>query len=201
MQQPAAKLHPTPNMVHHTAYITYDAKATVDFYTRVMGLEFCSAVMDSRLPSTGEPMPYFHIFFRLLDGSHIAFFECPGIPARQPVPHLAHHVFNHLALEVDSREDVDAWAEWLTSQGVVIAGPIDHGIIYSVYFSDNNGLRSEITTTLDPTWNDHPQEAARDLALWEQVKSEATEKGSDVSKALFDAIERERALGNITVHG
>lgn len=201
MHKPVAIIRKTPKMVHHTAYITYDAKATVDFYTRIMGLEFCSAVMDARLPSTGEPLPYFHIFFRLLDGSHIAFFECPGIPERQPVPHVAHHVFNHLALTVDTREDVDSWAEWLSSQGVSIAGPVDHGIIYSVYFSDNNGLRSEITTTIDPTWDQQPEQAAKDLALWETVKSKAIADRGDVSKALFEAIEREQAAGTIAVHG
>lgn len=200
MRRPLNKVHQQPKMVHHTAYITYDAQATVDFYTRVMGLEFCSAVMDSRLPSTKEPLPYFHIFFKLPDGSHIAFFECPGIPPRQPVPHVAHHVFNHLALTVDTREEVDAWAEWLASQGVEVIGPVDHKIIYSVYFSDNNGLRSEITTDLDPDWSHQPEQAARDLALWEQVKASAVEADGDVSKALFDAIERERELGTIAVH-
>jgi catechol 2,3-dioxygenase-like lactoylglutathione lyase family enzyme len=187
-------------MINHTAYLTNDAKATVDFYTRVMGLEFCSAVMDSRLPSTGEPLPYFHIFFRLADGSNIAFFECPGIPEREPVPHVAHHVFNHLALEVATREEVDAWAAWLTSQGVEIAGPVDHKVIYSVYFSDNNGLRSEITTTLDPSWNHQPEQAAKDLAMWEAVKAEAANSGAEVSAALFNVIERERALGTIAIH-
>lgn len=200
MELPAGGVRQTPQKINHTAYLTRDAKATVDFYTRIMGLEFCSAVMDSRLPSTKEALPYFHIFFRLPDGSHVAFFECPGVPEREPPAHVAHHVFNHLALEVDSREDVDAWAAWLKSQGVEVVGPVDHKIIYSVYFSDNNGLRSEITTTLDPTWNHQPVQAARDLALWEQVKAEAFESGRDVSGALFDAIERERELGTITIH-
>jgi len=190
----------TPKMINHTAYVTRDSKGTVDFYTRIMGLEFCSAVMDSRLPSTKEKLPYFHIFFKLADGSHIAFFESPGVPERQPVPHVAHHVFNHLALEVSSREEVDEWAIWLKSQGVEVTGPVDHKIIYSIYFSDNNGLRSEITTTLDPTWNDQPEQALRELSIWEDVKAQAKRSGENVSDALFERIEHERALGTITIH-
>jgi catechol 2,3-dioxygenase-like lactoylglutathione lyase family enzyme len=200
MAEPLANLRQTPQMVHHTAYLTDDAQATVDFYTRIMGLEFCSAVMDSRLPSTGEPLPYFHIFFRLADGSHVAFFECPGIPDREPVPHVAYHVFNHLALSVDTREEVDAWAHWLKSQGVEIAGPIDHKIIYSVYFSDNNGLRSEITTTTDPSWNQQPEQAAAYLSMWNKMKDEALASGEKLSDSLFEIIQRELDLGNIDSH-
>jgi catechol 2,3-dioxygenase-like lactoylglutathione lyase family enzyme len=189
MQKPTENIRLSPRKVHHTAYVTYDAVATVDFYTRVMGLEFCSAVMDSRLPSTGEPLPYFHIFFRLGDGSTVAFFECPGVPRREPSPHIADRVFNHLALEVGSREEVDRWRDWLVSQGVEAIGPVDHGIIYSVYFFDNNGLRSEITTTLDPGWNQQPQEARRQLDLWTKIKDGAISSGRDASEALFEAIE------------
>jgi catechol 2,3-dioxygenase-like lactoylglutathione lyase family enzyme len=181
-----------PQMIHHTAYVTYDAEATVEFYTKVMGLEFCSAVMDSRLPSTGEPLPYFHIFFRLPDNSTIGFFECPGVPVREAPNHIAHRAFNHLALEVKSREAVDGWYDWLKSQGVDAIGPVDHGLIYSVYFYDNNGLRTEITTTLDSEWNHRPQEARRDLARWKEVKNAALASGQNVSEALFDMIEREK---------
>jgi len=177
-------------MVHHTAYMTRDAAATVDFYTRVMGLEFCSALMDSRLPSTGEALPYFHIFFRLPDGSTVAFFECPGVPEREPATHIAHRVFNHLALAVGSKDEVDQWRDWLDAQGVEPIGPIDHGIIYSVYFFDNNGLRTEITATLDPNWNLRSAEAWQDLSLWQKVKADAESSGRNISDALFEAIEQ-----------
>src|ERR1700742_1422764 len=50
-----------PRMLSHLAYVTPDAEATVDFYTRVMGMEFVLAVMDDQVPSTGDPFPYFHI--------------------------------------------------------------------------------------------------------------------------------------------
>ena len=40
MTQPIDNVRLAPQMIHHTAYVTYDAEATVDFYTRVMGLEF-----------------------------------------------------------------------------------------------------------------------------------------------------------------
>ena len=193
MPKPDGDVRQLPRKVHHTAYITYDSEATVDFYTRIMGMEFCSAIMDARLPSTGEPLPYFHIFFRLGDGSTVAFFECPGVPRRETSPHIADRVFNHLALEVGTRAEVDLWRDWLVSQGVEAIGPVDHGIIYSVYFFDNNGLRSEITTTLDPQWNRRPDDARRQLDMWSTIKAGAKSSGRDISEALFEAIEASEA--------
>src|ERR1700685_3305026 len=83
--KPAAKL--TPNMLNHVACVTHDAEATVRFYTQIMGVEFVSTVIDDRIPSTGDAFPYFHIFFRMGDGSTIAFFESPGLPARAQASH------------------------------------------------------------------------------------------------------------------
>ena len=70
----SSSLHPgAPQMLHHVTYVTYDSKATADFYTRVMGMPLVCTVMDDHLPSTGNRTPYFHTFFRLGDGSTIAF--------------------------------------------------------------------------------------------------------------------------------
>src|SRR3970040_414574 len=67
--------------LHHVAYRCKDAKQTADFYTKVLGLEYAMAVSEDRVPSTGEEHPYMHIFFRMDDGSYVAFFELPEWPA------------------------------------------------------------------------------------------------------------------------
>src|SRR5438067_1572067 len=82
----------TPRMLSHLAYATPDAKATADFYVNVMKMELVNGVMDDSIPSTGDDIPYFHIFFRLGDGSTIAFFEAPGLPGRASVSHPAYHI-------------------------------------------------------------------------------------------------------------
>jgi catechol 2,3-dioxygenase-like lactoylglutathione lyase family enzyme len=178
-----------PQMLSHLAYVTPDAEATVDFYTRVMGMEFVLAVMDDKVPSTGEPFPYFHIFFRLGDGSTIAFFEAPGLPSRPPATHPAYEVFDHLALQVDSTEKVEAWAEKLRSMGIDVLGPVDHHIIYSIYFHDPiNDLRLEITTPLTPDWNDQADAASRSLGEWAAAKRRARESGGDTTEELLRTI-------------
>jgi catechol 2,3-dioxygenase-like lactoylglutathione lyase family enzyme len=175
-----------PSSHHHLAYSTHDTRATIDFYTRVLGMPLVEAVLDDRLPSTGAPYPYLHTFFRMEDGTCIAFFESPGVPKMAPIEHQALKIFNHLAMEVPTRHDVDRWAQWLKANGVEVT-VVDHGIIYSVYFHDPvNGIRLELTATLDPTWNDKPVEAGEAVEQWYATHREAERTGADVRQALRD---------------
>ena len=174
----------SPTMLSHVAYITHDTAATVRFYRELLGMDLVNAVLDDSIPSTGDPVPYFHSFFRMADGSTVAFFEAPELPPQAPAPHPAYDVFQHLALQVDSKEAVDEWREWLVENDVDVLGPVDHKIIYSIYFHDPNGLRLEITTPLDPHWNDRADQALSSLEEWEQVKAEARRSGRDMVTVL-----------------
>ncbi len=184
---PAVATRPgRPDMLSHAAFITHDTSATVEFYTTLLGMDFVAAVMDDSIPSTGDPVPYFHSFFRMTDGSTIAFFEAPELPPPAASTHAAYDVFQHMALEVSSRELVDAWRDWLVANNVDVLGPVDHKIIYSIYFHDPNGIRLELTAVLDPTWNDHGEGAHESLAEWEQVKATARETGRDMVSVLAE---------------
>lgn len=182
-----------PMMLNHAAWVTHDVGATADFYTRVMGMELASTLYDDHVPSTGDTFAYFHIFFRMADGSTLAFFESPGLPPRAKASHPAYEVFDHIALQAANREDLLRWREWLRSQGVEVLGPIDHkGQILSIYFHDPNGLRLEITTPLDPQWNRHTERAREDLRLWLETKERAGRENRDVGKALLEWIQARR---------
>ncbi len=188
-----------PRMLHHAGHVTQDAAATVDFYARILGMDFVATVMDDRVPSTGEPFPYLHLFFRMADGSTLAFFESPCMGPPSAPSHPAYDVFNHTALAAASTAEVDAWAQRLRESGVEVLGPVDHGVIYSIYFHDPNGLRLEITTTTDPSFDDHADEARADLEAWEAAKKRAAAAGGDVAGALLELIgerkEQMRARG------
>lgn len=188
---PITKL--TPVMLNHAAWVTHDVEATAEFYMDVMGMELGSTVIDDTIPSTGDAFPYFHIFFRMQDGSMIAFFEAPGLPERPAVSHPAYDIFDHIALQAESREEVDHWHSWLLEKGVDVVGPTAHGgLIYSIYFNDPNGLRLEITYPTDPNWNRHTQKALTDLDMWKEGKRQARESGQDVAKAMTDLIAKRR---------
>ena len=179
----------TPRMLNHLAYVTHDVAATADFYTRILGMELASTIFDDHVPSTGEDIPYFHIFFRMGDGSTIAFFECTGLPQAAKSTHPAYDTFNHVAMQVDSPAEVRRWREWLLSNGVAVIGPIDHkGMLESIYFHDPNGIRLELTTPLAPDWNRHAEQGNADLRLWVETKENAKRDGRDPGEALLAMI-------------
>lgn len=188
-----AKTQPPPAMFSHIAHVTPDAESTADFYTRVLGMELAQAVMDDGIPSTGDPVPYFHIFFRLGDGSTIAFFEAPDLPDQPQPPHPAYKIFNHIAMQVDSVDEVHQWQRHLTEQGLDVLGPVDHKIIYSIYFRDPiNDIRLEITTPLTPDWNREADSARDALADWVQAKQAAKDSGKGYTAELSAVIARHR---------
>lgn len=179
-----------PHMLNHVAYVTHDTTATVAFYTNILGMDLVAAIMDDKIPSTGDPVPYFHSFFRMGDGSTIAFFEAPDLERLDPPPHPAYDVFRHIALEVESPAVVDAWHAWLVANDIPVIGPVDHKIIYSIYFHDPNGIRLELTTPTDPAWNNNPDGAAASLREWESVKAAAADTGADLVHVLADLTRR-----------
>lgn len=182
----------TPAMLHHAAWVTHDVAATADFYTRIMGMELASTVVDDQVPSTGEDFPYFHIFFRMGDGSTIAFFEAPGVPLPAKPSHPAYDTFNHFAMQANSREDVMRWQQWLVSNGIEVVGPTDHDFILSIYFRDPNGIRLEITTSIEADWNQHTEKGYKALHDWVECKERAQREGRDTSEALVEMIRNTR---------
>ncbi len=190
---PVDKAKLRPRRLNHAAFIAQDAAATVDFYTRVMGMEFVSGLVDDRVPSTGDDFPYFHIFFAMEDGSLLAFFVAPGLPD-QVKQHPAFDIFNHFAMHCESTEEVRAWKERLESFGVDVLGPIDHnGELYSIYFHDPNGIRLEMSAVVDPHLFAQPEEARAILKDWTDVVEAARKQGRDVSEALVEHIRTTRS--------
>ena len=173
-----------PQMLSHAAFISRDTAATVEFFTKVLGMEFVAAVLNDQIPSTGEVVPYFHSFFRMADGSTIVYFEAPDLPPIPDPPHPAYDTFRHFAMQVSTVGEVDAWHARLVAHDVEVLGPVDHGIMYSIYFHDPDGNRLEIATPTDDRWNDDAPEARTALAEWNEMKAKAKNTGTSLSSAL-----------------
>lgn len=185
--------HLTPRMLNHAAWVTHDVAATADFYTRILGMELASTIFDDHVPSTGDEFPYFHIFFRMADGSTIAFFEVADLPPPAKASHPAYDVFNHTALQVRDPAELREWADWLRANDVEFIGPVNHkGMIESIYFHDPNGYRLELTIPLDPEWNRHTDQGYADLKKWCETKEKAKSEGRDPGRALVEMIREER---------
>ena len=193
--QPERPSHLLPQKLHHAASAIQDAARTADFYGRILGMQMVHTVMDDSVPSTGQPFPYIHLFFRMADGSTIAFFESPSLPARAAASHPGYDVFDHFAMEVDTKRDVDQWYRWLLDNGVDVVGPTDHGIIYSIYFHDPDGHRLELTTNTDASWSQQAVRAKADLEAWQATKKAAQAAGADPGEALIKLIRSRKAHG------
>jgi glyoxylase I family protein len=142
---PAPGAFPVMAGLHHHAYRCRDAEETRRFYENVLGLPMVVAVAHDRVPSTGDERPYVHIFFRLGDGSMLAFFDLFDGLACVPDPATPPWV-NHLALRVDDRAALESAQNRLHREGVETVGIVDHGWFDSIYFWDPNGIRLELVS-------------------------------------------------------
>ena len=129
--------------VHHVAYRCKDAKETVEWYEKHLGMRFVLAIAENEVPSTKAPDPYMHVFLDAGDGNVLAFFELPSQPPMDR-DHNTPAWVQHLALKVASREELLAAKERLQAAGIDVIGPTDHTIFQSIYFFDPNGHRLEL---------------------------------------------------------
>lgn len=139
--------------LHHAAYRCRDSEETRRFYEDFLGLPLAS-VLEIKETKTGRETQVLHSFFRLDDGSHLAFFEAPD----QPFDFKAQHDFDlHIALEVDASV-LRPMLEKGKASGIDTRGVSDHQFIESIYFRDPNGYvielcakRAEHDRAMDPT--------------------------------------------------
>jgi catechol 2,3-dioxygenase-like lactoylglutathione lyase family enzyme len=126
--------------LHHNAYRCRDSGATRRFYEDFLGLPLVEA-FEIRSTQTGRGARVLHTFYRLGDGSFLAFFEAP----EQPFEFKPQHDFDlHIALEVDAVHLHAMFAKGKAA-GIETRGISDHGCVDSIYFRDPNGYVIELT--------------------------------------------------------
>ncbi|MED5548251.1 MAG: VOC family protein [Pseudomonadota bacterium] len=129
--------------IHHVAYRCKDAKETVEFYQRVMGMDFKLAIAENEVPSTKAPDPYMHVFLDAGMGNVLAFFELPNSPEMGRDSNTPEWV-QHIAFEVEDMDALLAAKAHIEAEGLDVLGPVNHGIFKSIYFFDPNGHRLEL---------------------------------------------------------
>jgi catechol-2,3-dioxygenase len=101
------------------------------------------AIAEDHVPSTKAPDPYMHVFLDAGRGNVLAFFELPNSPDMGRDQNTPEWV-QHIAFQVDSREQLLAAKARAEDHGLQVLGPTDHGIFDSIYFFDPNGHRLEV---------------------------------------------------------
>jgi len=134
--------------VNHLALVTNDMDATVRFYHGILQMPLVATI------SAG---PMRHYFFRIGPQSTVAFFEWAGTdigefekPAGVPFTFPAQ--FDHVSFTLPDEAALNALQRRLEEHDVEVTRVVDHGIVHSVYFHDNNGIALEASWWVrDPT--------------------------------------------------
>ena len=153
--------------LHHFAWRCRNAEETRAFYENLLGLPLTHVIRQDHVPSTGQYCPYVHIFFKMADGSYIAFFDLGDGVAAHPSPNTPAWV-NHIAVRIGSLAELLEAKTRLEDAGVQVLGVTDHGFVQSIYFFDPNGLRVELTVPMAQAevMELHALEAHRLLRQW-----------------------------------
>lgn len=129
--------------IHHVAYRCADAQQTVEWYGKYLNMHFVLAIAEDQVPSTGAPDPYMHVFLDAGAGNVLAFFELPHQTPMGRDENTPTWV-QHLALEVESMDELLAAKARLETGGIAVIGPTNHTIFMSIYFFDPSGHRLEL---------------------------------------------------------
>ena len=167
---PAMK--PAIRGLHHAAYRCRDSEETRHFYEDFLGLPLAEA-FEIDTARAGLRSNVLHSFYRLGDGSFIAFFEVPDAE----FDFKDQHDFDlHIALEVDMDTLHQMFARGRT-RGIETRGIADHGFVQSIYFRDPNGYVLELTAKTDAAQpNDGEASVAKAhaaLHAWQAKKQRA----------------------------
>lgn len=170
----AAPLPPAEpiNGLHHFAYRCRDAEETRHFYEDILGLPLYHYIRADIVPSTGEYCPYVHIFFRMTDGSCLAFFDLGDNALCAPSPNTPAWV-NHIALRVDTIAQLNVMKTRLEGHGIEVLGVTDHRVFQSIYFFDPNGIRLELCAQLasEQQMLSEKKGIHEKIAAWSQEKA------------------------------
>ena len=157
--------------LHHNAYRCRDSEETRQFYEGFLGLPLAGTLWIEQTKS-GRKTDVLHTFYRLDDGSYLAFFEAPDMP----FDFKPQHDFDlHIALEVE-RKVLEPMMIKGRQAGLEVRGISDHHFAESICFRDPNGYVIELTAKqpahdshMDPATN----RAREKLDQWQAVKAKA----------------------------
>lgn len=131
------------NGVNHVAMATGDLDGTIRFWRDLLGTRLVAG-----LGQSGNRQ----YFFEISDTCAIAFFEWPGV---KPVEEKEHgcmvsgpFIFDHIAIGVDSEDDLWILKDRIDAAGFWVSEVIDHGFIHSIYSFDPNGIPIEFSVTV-----------------------------------------------------
>ena len=156
--------------VDHAAFPTFDPAATVRFYRDVLGFPVVHSICAAGWGPEDHP-DFIHFFFDIGNDDCLAFFYYFGQePYRDKnLPPLL-DLGKHVALHVDTLEDLDGFARRIQDAGLKLDMRVMHETVESIYVRDPNDILIEIARPL------------RELTAADAVDAEVT------AQALLDVL-------------
>ena len=167
------------NNIHHVAFRCRDAEQTRSFYEDVLGLKLAAAMSFDNLSGTDKKIEYMHIFFELVDGNYIAFFDDPYNAPEDFFVDM-NGFDSHVAVEVKSMEHlkaIESKLDFIDWDSFII----NHEFVTSLYIFDPNGIQLEFTTRA----SEHDKIMAEDAAKAHQEIEAWTNRTRDMKVKKF----------------
>lgn len=140
--------------VDHAAFPTFDPAATVRFYHDILGFPIVHSVCAVGWGPADHP-DFVHFFFDIGQGDRIAFFYYFGVErfSSSGDAYATHgpeipgffRDSRHLAIHVDSGDDLNEYRRRLESNSWTVEMQVKHETIESIYTHDPNGYLVEFT--------------------------------------------------------
>lgn len=172
--------------VDHVAFPTFDPAATIRFYRDVLGMPPVHSICAAGWGPEDHP-DFIHFFFDIGNGDRIAFFYYFGLEAPErgkkgdvyarfdeDTPEFFVKA-RHLAIHVDSEEDLLEYRRRLDASEWPVEMQIQHETIESIYTHDPNGYMFEITRALRPVTPQEDLEAALTIDALESITNGGSE--------------------------
>jgi glyoxalase family protein len=125
--------------IHHVTLISTNLDRTTAFYRDVLGLRLVKQTLNQDDPNAR------HFYFgdgQGTPGTVVSFFEYPQMGLGRVGAGSTHH----LALCVESDDELDGWRAWLTSCGIESTEVMDRTYFKSIYVRDPDGHILELAT-------------------------------------------------------
>ncbi len=142
-----------PNGVHHLAISTADVKTQIEFFTQVLGAKLVALYWMHGLDA-------WHAFVELNDTCSVAFVEMKANHGIAPITGVTHSgtpgdpsapgTMQHVAFNTDTLDELLRMRDRIRAHGVVVFGPVDHGMCLSIYFAGPEGLTLEVASSPAP---------------------------------------------------
>lgn len=130
--------------LHHAAFATSDMEKTIAYWRDLLGFKIVLG-----MGNESEKQYAFQISKQML----LFFFEWSEVesvkPKRHGEPVPGPFIFDHLALSLESRSDLERLQDQLVCASFPVTDIIDHGFLNSIYTFDPNGIPLEFSCLVD----------------------------------------------------